>query len=120
MLKFRDAKRCQNRDVRNKDVKDRDAKNRNARNRDAKNREAKNRDVKEDRERERERAIESKREREREVSARKQCSHSFFRGIVLPRCILGFMCVPSLAFWKPQLKSPEWLKVGHRDKYEQT
>ena len=100
MLKFRDAKRCQHRDVRNKDVKDRDAKNRNA----------KNRDVKEDRER----------EREREVSARMQCSHSFFRGIVLPRCISGFMCVPPLAFWKPQLKSPEWLKVGHRDKYEQT
>ena len=110
MLKFRDAKRCQHRDVRNKDVKDRDAKNRNAKNRDAKNSEAKNRDVKEDRER----------EREREVSARMQCSHFFSRGIVLPRCILGFMCVPSLALWKPQLKSPEWLKVGHRDKYEQT
>ena len=109
MLKFRDAKRCQHRDVRNKDVKDRDAKNRNAKNRDAKNSEAKNRDVKEDRERERERGFSS------------HAVQSFFsRGIVLPRCILGFTCVPSLAFWKPQLKSPEWLKVGHRDKYEQT
>ena len=72
------------------------------------------------RKRERESNREQEREREREVSARKQCSHSFFRGIVLPRCISGFMCVPALAFWKPQLKSPEWLKVGHRDKYEQT